>query len=126
VTLGDTGGGAYEPTTVDDGTVEVSDCTAVMITGLTSNSPVALGEAMEFAATVTGSTPYTYMWDFGGAGTATDEDTATPTFTYDAAGTYTVMLTVENACGTDNDSLVVEVTVEYDIFLPLVTKNYMP
>jgi PKD repeat protein len=104
----------------------VSDCIAVTITDLTSSSPVELGEAMAFTAAVTGTAPYTYTWDFDGAGTATDEDTATPTFTYDAAGTYSVMLTVENSCGWDADSLLVEVTVEYDIFLPIVTKDYTP
>jgi PKD repeat protein len=126
VMLFDTGGLGHEPTTVDDGTVEVSDCIAVTITDLTSSSPVELGEAMAFTAAVTGTAPYTYTWDFDGAGTATDEDTATPTFTYDAAGTYSVMLTVENSCGWDADSLLVEVTVEYDIFLPIVTKDYTP
>jgi PKD repeat protein len=87
----------------------VTPCTSVEIVDVTSDSPVCLGEAMHFTATVTGDEPISYSWDFGGAGTATGEDTATPTFTYDEAGTYTVTLTVENDCGTDEDTLVVEV-----------------
>ena len=40
----------------------------------------------------------TYAWDFGDGGTSTDMN---PSHVYSAAGTYTVTLTVTNACGTD-------------------------
>lgn len=40
----------------------------------------------------------TYLWDFGGDGTATDKD---PVYTFSAAGEYTVTLTVTAADGTE-------------------------
>ncbi len=95
-------------------------CHAAAITSLTSDSPVMLGETLHFTATVSGSTPITYTWNFGGAGTQGGTDT-NPTFTYAAAGTYTVTLTVANGCGTDMETLLVTVAPStYKIFLPLV------
>jgi PKD repeat protein len=78
-----------------------------------------------FTATVTGSGPISYAWDFGGAGSAAGEDTATPTFDYDAAGNYTVTLVVENACGTDEAAVTVEAT-EMRFFFPLAPRGYPP
>lgn len=43
--------------------------------------------------------PTTWFWDFGDGNTST---LSSPTHTYAAAGTYTVCLTVTNACGTDS------------------------
>jgi YD repeat-containing protein len=80
-------------------------CVDATIDGLESDSPVPLGESMAFTATVSGSEPISYTWDFGGAGVATHADTATPTFTYDGPDTYTVTLTVENLCGMDQSTL---------------------
>jgi PKD repeat protein len=100
-------------------------CEEVTITNLTAGSPVKIGAAMGFTATVTGSAPYTYTWDFGdgGAGQGTGLDTATPSWTYTGTGSYTVTLTIDNPCGTDQDSEVV--TVEsYTLFLPLIVKEY--
>jgi PKD repeat protein len=77
---------------------------------VTSDSPVLLGEPMAFTATVTGTAPFTYTWDFGGAGSGTGEDTATPVFTYTEVGSFTAIVTVENGCGVDTASTVVEVT----------------
>jgi len=63
------------------------------------NAPtVCLGNASVFTSTVA-STPctsatYTYNWAFSGAGTGSNITTATPTFTYSAAGTFPVTLTV--------------------------------
>jgi PKD repeat protein len=92
--------------------VTITDtCGSVSITDLVSNSPVTVGATMYFTPTVVGSGPYTYTWDFGGAGTQ-DGTAANPTYTYDAAGTYTVTLTVENACDTDSRQLVVTVDPE--------------
>jgi PKD repeat protein len=47
-----------------------------------------------------GTTPLTYAWDFTNDGT-TDSTSQSPTFTYTAAGTYTVKLTVSNGAGSD-------------------------
>ena len=50
----------------------------------------------------------TYAWDFGdGVGTSSEEN---PTYVYSAAGTYTVTLTVTNACGTNTYTEEVTVT----------------
>jgi PKD repeat protein len=84
-------------------------CTAVAIDDLVSDSPVQVGDEMHFVATVSGTPPYTYTWDFDGTGVATDDDTATPSFVYNAVGDYTVDLTVDNPCGTAQDSIPVEV-----------------
>jgi PKD repeat protein len=113
VNLYDEGGGAETLADPGDGQVVVQaggPCTPVAIDDLDANSPVQVGDPMNFVATVSGTPPYDYTWDFGGAGMPTDEDTATPSFLYDAAGTYTVALTVTNDCGTAQDSIPVEVT----------------
>jgi hypothetical protein len=94
-----------------------------------SSSPVLLGEPMAFTATVTGTAPFTYTWDFGGPGVGTGENTATPVFTYTEAGDYPVALTVEGPCGTDTTtaSVSVEPIVTYTyIYLPLVVKDSTP
>jgi PKD repeat protein len=77
---------------------------------VTSDSPVVSGEPMVFTATVTGTAPFTYTWDFGGAGYGSGVDTASPVFTYTEAGSFTAAVTVENECGVDTASTAVEVT----------------
>jgi PKD repeat protein len=112
----------------DSETVSVTvggSCDAVAITDLTSDSPVKIGEAMRFTATVTGTMPYTYTWDFGdgGAGSGSGLDTATPTWIYASTGPYTVTLGVDNPCGSDSETEVVRVE-PHAIFLPVVLKTY--
>ncbi|MGD8969161.1 MAG: PKD domain-containing protein, partial [Anaerolineae bacterium] len=109
VRLFDTDGDEEAPATIQDGFVEVIPCVPVEIVSLASDSPVTVGEAMHFTATVSGSVTIHYGWDFGGAGSGSDLDTATPTFTYDAVGEYLAEFTVTNACGVDTDTLEVEV-----------------
>jgi PKD repeat protein len=96
-----------------DGDVLVKNCVPVAIESLVADSSVAdptmLGEAIHFTATVTGTEPISYDWAFDGAGTAADDDTATPSFTYDAAGIYTVTLTAENCGGPVEETVVVRV-----------------
>jgi PKD repeat protein len=45
------------------------------------------------------SNPTSWLWDFGDGNTSTQQD---PTHVYANAGTYTVCLTVTNACGSDS------------------------
>jgi PKD repeat protein len=52
-----------------------------------------------------------YHWRFGDGTTST---AARPTHTYDAAGTYTVHLTVTNADGTERDPVAIEVIAGAD------------
>jgi hypothetical protein len=97
-----------------NGDVLVKNCIPVTIESLVADSsvemPTALGDPVQFTATVSGSEPITYEWDFGSdEGTATGADTATPTFTYDAADTYTVTLTAENCGGPVEETVVIKV-----------------
>jgi PKD repeat protein len=91
-------------------TQEVSvKCISPTVT-LASDSPVELGQAMHFAADLlTGTLPVTYTWGFGGPGESSGGDTATPIFTYRHFGTFGVLVTATNECGTDTDSATVEV-----------------
>jgi len=89
------------------------------VAGFTSNSPITLGEMAIFTSTSTGSTPLTYLWDFGDGITSTLEN---PTHVYGQTGTYTVTLTVENVYGSDvfTDTFTVE---PFMIYLPIVFSN---
>ncbi|HEQ97927.1 MAG TPA: PKD domain-containing protein [candidate division Zixibacteria bacterium] len=50
-----------------------------------------------------------WSWDFGdGAGSSTEQN---PSYTYNSAGTYTVILTASNACGSDVEHKVDYITV---------------
>ncbi len=98
-------------------------CNSVSIASLVSDSPVLLGETMSFTATVWGDEPIIYIWDFDGSGTPGGA-AANMTFLYDAVGTYTVTLTVQNACpSSDTATLDVDVLAPQIIFLPAVLKN---
>jgi PKD repeat protein len=91
---------------------------------LVTNSPVPIGQPMMFTATVTGTPPLTYTWDFGGDGAAAGENTFTPVFTYTGEGVYTVTLTLENACGfTPISSQVEVVKFWYHIYFPWVVRE---
>jgi PKD repeat protein len=109
----------------DEAELVVAVCAPPAIAELTSDRPVAVGETVQFTATVTGSEPITYTWDFGGAGTGSDLETANPTWTYDDAGDYTVTLTVTNPCGSHTDTLPVRVEMHV-VYLPLVAGGYTP
>jgi len=54
----------------------------------------------------TGAT--SYSWNFGDGGTSTAQN---PSHTYTAAGSYTVTLTVTNACGSDDEIKTAYITV---------------
>jgi len=107
-----------------DQVVQFNHCTPVSITGLTSDSPVTLGEVMHFTATVGGSGAINYTWDFddAGAGTGNGLTTANPVYTYTAPGVYTVTLDVTNACGADSDFITVTVSGGVELYAqPVVT-----
>jgi hypothetical protein len=86
-----------------------------------SDAPVRLGQAMRFTATVSGTGPLTYTWDFGGAGAARGETTSTPVYTYTSPGEFVVRLSVTNLCGTELVSDTV--TVHPVTYLPLILKR---
>ena len=65
----------------------------------TTNSPVILGDPMEFTNQTVGTQPVAYLWDFGdGIGTSTETD---PSYVYAASGSYTVTLVATNTLGSD-------------------------
>ena len=70
------------------------------------------GLTVKFTNASTGATGY--LWNFGDESTATD---ANPEHTYDAAGTYTVKLTVQDAAGTAK-------SVEKDVTVAGAVKAY--
>ena len=89
----------------------------------TSNTPVMLGEVAVITPTVTGTGPFEYLWDFGDDITST---LASPTHLYEAAGPFTVTVTVTSDWGTAfyASEFVVLPPEENDffIYLPLVWK----
>jgi carboxypeptidase T len=86
-----------------------------------ANSPVKLGQVMQFTNRTIGTAPFSYAWDFGdGIGTSTETN---PVYTYSDLGTYLVTLDATNQFGTD--SITHMVTIEpanIRIFFPLTIK----
>jgi hypothetical protein len=114
-------GDCQEATLADAYTVIV-ECISPTVS-LEAGSPVELGEPMAFTATVTGTPPITYTWQFGDGQVAIGPGLAVITHTYEMAGVYTVTLGVENPCGSDEISqqVVVEAAWRY-IFVPVIQK----
>ncbi|MEM9996509.1 MAG: PKD domain-containing protein [Bacteroidota bacterium] len=77
----------------------LANCTA-------TPSEANLGEAVRFSATVTGTQPITFAYDFGDGSSA---NTLTATHTYNEVGEYTVTLTATNEAGSDSCTFVVNV-----------------
>src|SRR5665647_677559 len=63
---------------------------------------------VQYTNTSTGTGPLTYAWDFDNNG-VTDSTLQNPTYTYSAAGTYSVKLTVTNSAGSNSVSHVITV-----------------
>ena len=108
--------------TVTASVTVLEECLPPTVT-IASDSPVDLGTPMHFSATVSGTGPFSYSWDFGDGVGASGE--ANPVYTYTAAGAFTVTLGVQGACGTDTAVLAVTVLpVEkvYWYYLPLVVR----
>ncbi|MEL6442776.1 MAG: PKD domain-containing protein [Bacteroidota bacterium] len=77
----------------------LANCTA-------TPSEANLGEAVRFSATVTGTQPITFAYDFGDGSSA---NTLTATHTYAEEGEYTVTLRASNEAGSDQCTFVVNV-----------------
>ncbi len=85
---------------------------------------VVTGLQVAFDATVTGTLPLTYTWDFGDGATANVED---PVHTYAVGGCYTVTLVVDNGCGPDTwtGTACIEPSYHY-VYVPVVLRAYTP
>ena len=124
-------GGTANPTSIlmdDDKEITATftveePCVDIAITSLASNSPVELGDAMVFTATVTGDTPITYDWDVDSDGTPEQSGVGLSviSYTYAVTGPYDVTLDVANNCpSTDTHSIPVTVIpvgapITYDV-----------
>ena len=96
--------GAYSVSLTDTIFGWTSNCvtdTIVAIGGLptAAYSSVETGLSSSFTNSSTSGSGTTYLWDLGDGNTSTLMD---PTHTYAIAGTYTVCLTVSDACGADS------------------------
>ncbi len=86
------------------------------------------GCVVTFSAELTGTAPFSYLWDFGPLGTSTE---AQPVVNFGATGTYSVTLDVTNCtAGHDRVEFSVSVTCApatyYYIYLPVVYKAAAP
>jgi PKD repeat protein len=88
---------------------------ALPVAGFTSNSPVNLGEVMEFTNTTLLGFPVltTYAWDFGDGGASSVPN---PTHTYADFGTFTVVLTACNDAGCSQFTADVVVSVVAPVY----------
>jgi PKD repeat protein len=73
------------------------------LTGLT-------GAQVQFSATVSGTPPFTYAWNFGGGAVQNTSSDASPVVTLGTAGSYNASLTVTNAQGSDTFDFALDVT----------------
>ena len=93
--------------------------TDLAVTGLTIDvdSPVRVGQAVQFAALVTGGTGISYAWDFGDGATGTGP---TPLHTYTETDIYAVTVTATNTVS----ELVAQAQVEVKayLFLPVTVR----
>ena len=76
------------------------------------------GDDIEFSGIAyLGMPPYTYEWDFGDGETATGKN---PVHSYEAAGNYTVTLTVTDDAGTIADDNTSAIIKEKDVIPPTI------
>lgn len=80
-----------------------------IVTVNASSTNVQVGDEVEFQANVRGTEPLRYNWEFGDGETSSS---ANPSHTYQADGSQTVSLTVENRAGSVSRSLTINVEPE--------------
>ena len=79
---------------------------------------IVSGLTVNFTDLSSGTTPLSFVWDFGDGFTSTEQS---PTHQYSSPGFYTVHLSVSEACGIDEYEVVVQ--VGGITFLPMVSKH---
>jgi PKD repeat protein len=96
---------------IKTGYITVSSAPVTPIAAFTANKQTGTAPlAVTFTDQSTGTASLTYAWDFTNDGT-TDSTTRNPSFTYSAAGTYTVKLTTTNAAGSDTEIKINYITI---------------
>jgi PKD repeat protein len=101
--------GAYNVTlevTNAAGSSTLTESQFIVVDDVPSASFTQAANGLEVTFTNTSTNADTYSWDFGDGNTSTEEN---PVHTYAQDGTYTVVLTATNACGSVTES--VEITV---------------
>jgi PKD repeat protein len=68
------------------------------------------GQIIQLNPFISGSQPFTYLWDFGGGAMPNMSISATPVITLRTAGEYACSLTVNNAFGSDTFNFVLHVS----------------
>ncbi|MDN5292388.1 MAG: trimeric autotransporter adhesin, partial [Anaerophaga sp.] len=117
--IGTPGDYTYDLTIVDTNNPTNCDATeSVVVTinqgptidNISNNGPLCIGETLGLSVTVSGgSGPYTYSWTGPNGFTSTDEDPVLSNVTLVDAGTYEVVVTDANGCGSTTASTVVTV-----------------
>lgn len=113
-----TPGAQEELVTQIDGCLIAACCEATELTVVAAADPVegCVSLEVDFTATPSGGvSPYTYLWDFDDGTTSTAQN---PTHTFTVAGTYEVVVTVTDACGS---TAIDSVTVTVDACDPVET-----
>ena len=82
---------------------------------------VHINAPVRFAASASGSTPFTYTWSLNGS--AVGSNVSTYDHTFAATGTYTVGVAVTNACGQGNATMIVPVQ-QPPVSLPDLSTSY--
>jgi PKD repeat protein len=78
---------------------------------------------MHFTATISGTEPLDFVWDFDGPGTGSGLDTLTPVYTYTVGGDFLVSLVITGPCGSETVTGTVTANVlRFYVYLPLVQK----
>ncbi len=103
-------------------TTTVTIIDEVPIAHFSHDSPVRLGDPINFANGSTG-TNLSYEWAFGDGSSSVDVN---PTYTYATTGTYTVVLTAENSVGINQYSDTVTVTDPAQLISGLAALNDGP
>ncbi len=81
-----------------------------------------VGTTVTFINTTTGGGNMSYNWDFGDGNSSTDPN---PVYTYDIGGTYSVILTATNSCGTSTRTINVNTAPTAD-FSAIPTAGCVP
>ena len=98
-------------TNTDQITVTVNNCTQPTASFVASNTTLCENDCISFTDQSTGTGITNWDWSFPGSTTATSTDQNPTNICYPTAGTYDVTLTVTDANGTDDSTIVSYVTV---------------